>query len=88
MGDDAIDALVYAFNKFAEQMAYAVNIVAENLIKTSKSLMYKKISKKKFIKLLQSKGIQRNEINKIVANNKEPYTYKRFLETINKYKKR
>jgi hypothetical protein len=23
-----------------------------------------------------------------VANNKEPYTYKRFLETINKYKKR
>ena len=40
-----------------------------------------KLTKKKFIKLLQSRGIQRNEINKIIQNNKQPYTYFR-LNTI------
>lgn len=43
----------------------------------------KKLTKKKFMKLLQSEGIQRNQINKIIANNKEPYTYKRLYETLN-----
>lgn len=46
-------------------------------------LMNKKISKKKFIKLLQSNGIQRNEINKIIQGNKEKYTYLRYYTIVN-----
>lgn len=45
-------------------------------------MMNKKISKKKFIKLLQSYGIQRNKINEIIKNNKEPYTYFRLYKII------
>lgn len=46
-----------------------------------------KITKKRFKKLLQSHGMQRNEINKIVANNKGPYTYKRLIDVLNAYVK-
>lgn len=53
-----------------------------------KPLMNKKINKKKFIKLLQSQGIQRNEINKIIENNRESYTYLRLYTIINDYEKK
>ena len=49
--------------------------------------MDKTVTKKKFKGMLQAAGIQRNEINKIVANNKDPYTYRRLNETLNLYKK-
>ena len=49
--------------------------------------MNKTMTKKKFKGMLQAAGIQRNEINKIVANNKDPYTYRRLIETLNLYKK-
>lgn len=68
-----LKAIVKAFNEYAE--------VFKKIIKPK---LYGKITKKRFIKLLQSEGIQRNEINKIIANNKEPYTYKNFLEVINR----
>lgn len=42
----------------------------------------KKITKKRFIKLLRSKGMQRKEINNIIKGNKEPYTMKRYYNTI------
>ena len=45
------------------------------------------MTKKKFKGMLQDAGIQRNEINKIVANNKEPYTYRRLYEALKLYKK-
>lgn len=63
------------------------NLAAEIRDVVSNINFDKKLTKKKFCKLLQSYGIQRNEINKIVANNKEPYTYKRLYSTLNTYKK-
>lgn len=50
-----------------------------------KNYLNKKISKKRFMKLLQSEGIQRNIIIKIVKDNKEPYTYMRYYETLQKF---
>ena len=54
-----------------------------NLYKAIYPILDKKISKKKFIKLLQSEGIQRNEINKIVQGNKDKYTYLRYYNIVN-----
>lgn len=67
-----------------------IGTIAYNAVKNTVSgiysaiypIMNKKISKKKFIKLLQSQGIQRNEINKIIKDNKEPYTYLRLYTII------
>lgn len=74
------------FKNLVDQLKEAIENV--NPVISSVSKFYNRTMKKKrFMKLLQSYGIQRNEINKIVKNNKEPYTYKRLLETINLYKK-
>ena len=58
-----------------------------NVFTDLKNTLNKKITKKKFIKLLQSAGIQRNEINKIIENNKEEYTYLRYYKILNKFSK-
>ena len=47
----------------------------------------KKLTKNKFKKLLQSQGLQRNQINQIIKNNNEPYTYKRYIDTLNNFKR-
>lgn len=84
-----------AFMDAIEPIAKMVQTIADGFAKTFqaikdtlKPLMHQKLSKKKFMKLLQAEGMQRNEINKIVANNKEPYTYMRFYQTIQEYRKR
>lgn len=45
----------------------------------------RKYTKKKFKKMLQSYGIQRNKINEIIANNRETYTRKTLYKYV-KYK--
>ncbi len=61
--------------EIAKLLSRACDIVIEGI----NSLNDRKISKKRFCKLLQSFGIQRNEINKIVKNNKRTYTYGRLI---------
>lgn len=56
-------------------IAKIITTIKEYIIK----LFDKKISKKRFMKLLQSKGMQRNEINHIVKNNKDKYTVWRYF---------
>lgn len=73
-------------NEFAKAFNQAFEAVKPILFSISK-LQDKKLTKKKFMKLLQSEGIQRNQINEIIANNKEPFTYRRLSETLNLYKK-
>lgn len=53
-------------------------------VKPAFCFLDKKITKKKFMKLLQSHGIQRNQINQIIKNNKEPYTLKLVLKYVSK----
>ena len=55
---------------------------AESLTKN----MNKKITKKRFIKLLRSAGMQQNEINQIIKNNTEKYTYLRYYNIISNFK--
>lgn len=70
-----VDAFTNAFNQVWSTLKSILNF------------MDKTMTKKKFKGMLQAAGIQRNEINKIVANNKDPYTYRRLIETLNLYKK-
>ena len=85
--EPVINSLSEAFGTLAEvARSYATVLVgiAESFVK---NLSNKKITKKKFIKLLQSQGIQRNEINKIIRNNKEPYTFYRYYNIVISYQK-
>lgn len=75
--------------KSVQLMADAICEVGKKIFATFSSvfenmnvILNKKITKKKFMKLLQSEEIQRNEINKIVKNNKEPYTYARYYQIL------
>ena len=89
-------AFLDVIEPIAKPLLEMVQIIANGFAETTKLIadtlkplmMHQKLSKKKFMKLLQSEGIQRNEINKIVANNKEPYTYMRLYQTLDEYRKR
>ena len=85
--EPVINSLSDAFGTLAETArSFATTLVgiAESVVK---NLSNKKITKKKFIKLLQSQGIQRNEINRIIKNNKEPYTFYRYYNIVMSYQK-
>ncbi len=60
--------------------------ICESIYKNLPHLQNKTISKKRFMKLLQSEGIQRNTIDKIVKDNKKQYTYARYYEVLYKLK--
>lgn len=64
-----------AVEAIGNTIAKIITTIKEYIIK----LFDKKISKKRFMKLLQSKGMQRNEINHIVKNNKDKYTVWRYF---------
>lgn len=86
--EPAVDTFVKVFNELAEtaqQVAITLIELAENLIK---NLSNKKMTKRKFMKLLQSNGIQRNEIQEIIKNNTKEYNYLRYYDTLDKFKKR
>ena len=78
------DAFVKTFEAIAETFTKAIVELAESL---AKGMSNKKISKKKFIKLLRSAGMQRNEINEIIKNNREKYTYLRYYNIISNFQK-
>lgn len=75
----SIKRVVEAFYNLGKSIALTANEVLNNL----SVALGGKLTKKKFIKLLQSRGIQRNEINKIIQNNKQPYTYFRLNTILN-----
>lgn len=54
--------------------------LAEKIMKHQQ--MQNKLTKKKFKKLLQASGIQRNEINKILNKNRTPYTKDRLKKIL------
>ena len=85
--EPVINSLSDAFGTLAETArSFATTLVgiAESVVK---NLSNKKITKKKFIKLLQSQGIQKNEINRIIKNNKEPYTFYRYYNIVVNHQK-
>ena len=78
---DSCKSVIEAIYEMGKIMCNAFNTIFKDL----KYLLNKKITKKRFIKLLQSEGIQRNTINEIIKNNKRPYTYARYYETLKKF---
>lgn len=90
--EDEYLVLEEALNKVVKSvqlMADAICEMCKKIFNACKSvfqnldvILNKKITKKKFMKLLQSNGIQRNTINEIVKNNKEPYTYARYYQIL------
>lgn len=77
-----IGLAVEGFTGAMEQMAIQLNKACRNIVEALNPTLKKKLTKKKFCKLLQSHNIQRNEINKIIHNNKKAYTYGRLLKII------
>lgn len=95
--EDEYLVLEEALNKVVKSvqlMADAICEMGKKIFNACKSvfqnldvILNKKITKKKFMKLLQSNGIQRNTINEIVKNNTKPYTYARYYEILIKFSK-
>ena len=79
---EVFDKLINAVQKVAEAVFEVGKKMAESLSLIFQNLSNKKLTKKKFIKLLRSEGIDRNTINEIVKGNKEPYTYMRYYRTL------
>lgn len=81
--NNSIKLVINSFEKFAKTITDVFKPIYIDL----NHILNKKITKKRFMKLLQSKGIQRNTINEIVRYNKTEYTYGRYLQTINSFSK-
>ena len=81
------DAFVKTFEAIAKVAETFNKVIVELAESLTKGMNDKKISKKKFIKLLRSAGMQRNEINKIIKNNRKKYTYLRYYNIISNFQK-
>lgn len=84
---EVFDNLINAVQKVAEVVCEVGKKMAESLSLIFQNLSNKKLTKKKFIKLLRSEGIDRNTINEIVKGNKESYTYMRYYRTLQNLKR-
>lgn len=84
---EAFEGIAKTLSEISADVADITKKIVDGVFKVINSNWNKKISKKKFIKLLQSNGIQRNDINKIVQGNKEKYTYLRYYDIVTKFKK-
>lgn len=84
---EAFEGIAKTLSEISADVADITKKIVDGVFKGINSNWNKKISKKKFIKLLQSNGIQRNDINKIVQGNKEKYTYLRYYDIVTKFKK-
>ena len=81
------EAKYFEVEKAIKKLSDSIKLVIDAVYELGKKLSNKKITKKKFMKLLQSVGIQKNEINEIVKNNKKPYTYARYYEILINFKR-
>lgn len=92
MNPETIDRASKAFRKFGESMAEVAKSIVEvfgevfsnawEQLKPITKALNKNISRKRFVKLLMSQGIQRNEANIIAKNihkEKEKYTLGDFI---------
>ena len=75
---ELIDKLVNAVKPIIDRVVEVVKILGGYI----NNIFNKKIKKKRFIKLLQSRGIQRKQINTTIYDNKEKYTLFRYMTTI------
>lgn len=78
---ESVEIVVRTISETFKNMWNTFNSIFENL----NYKLNEKITKKRFIKLLQSEGIQRNTVNEIIKNNKEEYTYARYIETLKEF---
>lgn len=72
---ELIDKLVKAIKSIIDRVVEVV----KNFMEYINNIFNQKIKKKRFIKLLQSRGIQRNQIKAIIYDNKEKYTLFRYM---------
>lgn len=83
---ESIKSIEEAYINIFKKLKNIVQPAFNDLIESLNKIFNKKLSKKKFIKLLRSQGIHQIEINKIVKGNKEKYTYLRYYTIINDLK--
>ena len=83
--EEALNRVVKSVQLMADaicEMGKKIFNACQSVFQNLDVILNKKITKKKFMKLLQSNGIQRNTIDEIVKNNKEPYTYARYYQIL------
>lgn len=85
--ENTLGSIAKELLKFGNQIYSTTRKIVKNLFDDFKYTLNKKISKKRFMKLLQSQGIQRNKINEIVKNNTEKYTYERYYRVLSELSK-
>lgn len=86
------EGAIEALNPVIEGIKEAFNQILNTIRPIANVLYSKEMTKKKFKKMLQSYGIQRNTINYVISNYKtmygdNKYTYQRLIATVNLYKK-
>ena len=82
---DNIKSIFKSIGEAIKQIAECIVKAFESICEYINALFNKRIGKKRFMKLLQSKGIQRNQIKELVKDNKEKYTLFRYITTIPPY---
>lgn len=90
---EAFNQLGKDYVDFAKSLLDAIRPMIQPIIdgccRTIKDITSKnKITKKRFIKLLRSRGVHRDYINKIIKGNRDPYTYMRFIDELKKIDER
>lgn len=87
--DSIITNIINNIAEVFKEIEKVINEVGKKILQAyssikeyTRKLFNKKISKRKFIKLLQSRGLQRNNINKLIKNNKDKYTVWRLILSI------
>lgn len=73
---------VDGLGELVKDMAETIKKTLDNVWPKINPILERKFTKKKFKKMLQSYGIQRNEINKIMETVKAPYTMKKLMNYI------
>lgn len=76
--DDAADAVRYAIEK-EKSKSVSITITREASIQMQKMLGVQRITRKRFIKLIMSKGYQRNKANKMHQEYMEKYKYRTMI---------
>lgn len=77
-----ISLCVDGLNEVLTDMAETIREAFNNAWPIINPILERKFTKKKFMNMLQSYGKQRNEINKIMAQETTPYTMKKLMNYI------
>ena len=79
---EGVSLIADGLGELIKNMAETFQAAVDRMLPIINPILNEKFTKKKFKKMLQSYGKQRNEINKIMENVKAPYTRRKLMNYI------